>query len=175
MTNYYIEKNNKIIFTDTDLERLQNTIALGEYASLEIKETERPIVNFEFVDTPEYLAKELEQAKKAKQAEQKAICGTLLQGLYKNINIDDKSMGYFAMFSSKILLNIVQGKPPLVINFGDNDNVYKDYTQEEFIGLIEEIGAYKTTLEQRQSEIAVAIDNAKTMEELNVIDISYEV
>ena len=58
MTNYYIEKDGKIIFVDTDLQRLQNTVALGEYSELEIKETERPIVNFEFADTPEYIAEQ---------------------------------------------------------------------------------------------------------------------
>ena len=52
MTNYYIEKDNKIIFVDTDLQRLQNTI-IGQ--DLVILETERPIVNFEFADTPEYI------------------------------------------------------------------------------------------------------------------------
>ena len=61
MINYYIEKDNQIIFFDTDLQRLQNTVALGEYSELEIKETERPIENFEFADTPEYIA---EQAQK---------------------------------------------------------------------------------------------------------------
>ena len=68
MTNYYIEKDNKIIFVDTDLQRLQNTIALGEYSTLEIQETERPIVNFEFADTPEYIAKQ-----EQKQAEIQAL------------------------------------------------------------------------------------------------------
>ena len=55
MTNYYIEKDNKIIFFDPDLERLQNTI-IGQ--DLTILETERPIVDFEFADTPEYIAEQ---------------------------------------------------------------------------------------------------------------------
>ena len=65
MTNYYIEKDNKIIFVDTDLERLQSTVSIGEYSTLEIQETERPIENFEFADTSEYIA---EQEAKAKSA-----------------------------------------------------------------------------------------------------------
>lgn len=56
--NYYIEKDNKIIFVDTDLAILQNTI-IGQ--DLEIKQTERPIINFEFADTPEYLAQKAEE------------------------------------------------------------------------------------------------------------------
>ena len=62
MTNYYIEKDNKIIFVDTDLQRLQNTI-VGQ--DLVILETDRPIENFEFADTPEYIAEELAKAKEA--------------------------------------------------------------------------------------------------------------
>lgn len=57
MTNYYIQKDNKIIFVDTNLQRLQNTI-LGQ--DLVILETERPIINFEFADTPEYLLKQFQ-------------------------------------------------------------------------------------------------------------------
>lgn len=69
MTNYYIEKDNKIIFVDTDLERLQNTVSFGEYANIEIKQTDRPIINFEFADTPEHLAEELKKAKELKLQE----------------------------------------------------------------------------------------------------------
>ena len=55
MITYYIEKDNKIIFVDTDLERLQNTV-IGQ--DLIIQETERPIDNFQFADTPEYIAEQ---------------------------------------------------------------------------------------------------------------------
>ena len=63
MTNYYIEKENKIIFVDTNIEKLKNTVALGEYEYIDIKETERPIINFEFADTPEYIAEQLQKRK----------------------------------------------------------------------------------------------------------------
>ena len=62
MTNYYIEKDNKIIFVDTDLNRLQMSVANGEYETLEIQQTTRPIVNFEFADTPEYIAEQKQKA-----------------------------------------------------------------------------------------------------------------
>ena len=69
MINYYIEKENKIIFFDTDLERLQNTIINGEYSELEIQETERPIVNFQFADTPEYISEQEAKAKEQLRAQ----------------------------------------------------------------------------------------------------------
>lgn len=65
MTNYYIEQNNQIVLFDEDKQKLQNTIAfMPQYQGLEIKETERPIVDFQFADTEEY---EQEQAQKERQ------------------------------------------------------------------------------------------------------------
>lgn len=65
MTNYYIEKENKIVFVEMDKDLLQRTVG----KDVEIKETERPLVlsedgtYFVFADTPEY---EQEQAEKEK-------------------------------------------------------------------------------------------------------------
>lgn len=58
MTTYYIEKDEKIILADTDYARLQRTLKFKpQLADLKIKRTERPIVNCEFADTEEYLAR----------------------------------------------------------------------------------------------------------------------
>lgn len=44
--NYYIEQNNKIVLCDTDVNILKNTILFTpQYSDLEIKETEREIIN----------------------------------------------------------------------------------------------------------------------------------
>ena len=62
---FYIEKDGKIVLFDEDKQKLQNTIIfIPQYAGLEIKETERPIVDFQFADTEEY---EQEQAQKERQ------------------------------------------------------------------------------------------------------------
>ena len=53
---FYIEKDNKIILSDTDLSRLKQTLLFRPDLSLsDIKETDREIVNGVFTDTPEYL------------------------------------------------------------------------------------------------------------------------
>lgn len=67
---YYIEQNNKIVLFDKDKQKLIDTLLfMPQYNGLEIKETQRPIVDFQFADTPEYLAEQLAQAKLlAKQA-----------------------------------------------------------------------------------------------------------
>lgn len=56
---YYIQdKDNKIILFDKDRTKLENTLnMMPQYSDLEIKETEREIVNFEFTDTEAYREK----------------------------------------------------------------------------------------------------------------------
>lgn len=55
---YYVEKGNKIVLFNEDKQLIINMINLHpEYRGLEIKETERPIKNYEFADTEEYIAK----------------------------------------------------------------------------------------------------------------------
>ena len=62
---YYVEENNKIVLFDEDKEKLQNTLSfMPQYRGLEILETDRPIINFEFADTEEY---KQEQAQKERQ------------------------------------------------------------------------------------------------------------
>ena len=68
MTNYYIEKDNKIVLFDEDKQRLENTIAhKPQYEGLEIQETDREIIelNNELVFADEVEA-ELEAIEKAR-------------------------------------------------------------------------------------------------------------
>lgn len=58
---FYIEDNNKIVLFDDDKQKLQNTIAhMPQYQGLEIQETDRPIVDYQFADTEEYLLKQIQ-------------------------------------------------------------------------------------------------------------------
>ena len=67
---FYIEKDNKILLFDEDKQKLQDTITfMPQYKGLKILETERPIVNFEFADTPEYIEEQLNIAKTNKYNE----------------------------------------------------------------------------------------------------------
>lgn len=59
---YYIEQNEKIVLFDIDRSKLLKTLSfMPQYSGLEIKKTDRPIENFEFADTPEYIAKKEKQ------------------------------------------------------------------------------------------------------------------
>lgn len=65
MTNYYIECNNHIVLFDTDKKRLLDTLSFTpQYQDSEIKETKRPIIDFQFADTEDYIQ---EQARKEKE------------------------------------------------------------------------------------------------------------
>lgn len=56
MTTYYIEIDDAIVLFDGDKQRLLDSLEfIPQYAGLEIKETERPIVDFKFADDEEYL------------------------------------------------------------------------------------------------------------------------
>ena len=67
---YYVEQDNIILFFDEDLQKLQNTIAFcPQYKDLEIKETDRPIVNFEFADTEEWQKQKAQQEREKQKAE----------------------------------------------------------------------------------------------------------
>lgn len=59
---FYVEQNNKIVLFNEDRDILVRTLSLmPQYKDLEIKQTDRPIENFEFADTPEYIAKKRHQ------------------------------------------------------------------------------------------------------------------
>ena len=59
---FYIEKDNKIVLFNENREALVKSISfMPQYKDLEIKQTDRPIEDFEFADTPEYIAKKQHQ------------------------------------------------------------------------------------------------------------------
>ena len=67
---FYILQNDKIVLYDESREKLENTIKfMPQYADLPILETDRPIVDFEFADTPEWIANHLREVKETKMKE----------------------------------------------------------------------------------------------------------
>lgn len=60
---YYIEQNGQILLYDTDKTLFMNSYNDNpDFAGLEIKETERPIVDFQFADTEEYKQEQVNRA-----------------------------------------------------------------------------------------------------------------
>lgn len=85
MTTYYIKQQDRIVLFDTDRAKLENTLKFTpQYKGLEIKETERPIENFEWADTPEYIAKKHRQELENQVASLEASTG-LIRPMRENI------------------------------------------------------------------------------------------
>ena len=127
MTNYYIEKDNKIIFVDTDLERLQSTI-IGK--DLTILETERPIVNFEFTDTDEYKEKKANENKawfENNFFEIKTVGWIRKQFTMKNGSSKDFLFDAFPMVSALITGNQLPANSMVVYTLPD---FYQEITEE---------------------------------------------
>ena len=109
MSNYYIEKNNKIVLFDTDKSRLIKTLDfMPEYKGSKIKETLRPIVNFQYADTDEYLQ---EQAQK--EAERIALlhltAADVERAIYKVKGIDFEDI-----IAQLEVMPLAEGQEPLV-------------------------------------------------------------
>lgn len=97
---YYIEQNNKILAYNEILADLQAAIEFKpELAELEIKETDRPIIDFEFADTAEY---QEEQANKRQQAFLKDFFNVNGYGYYRRVPKGYQS----AVESMNVLFNI---------------------------------------------------------------------
>ena len=74
MTYYILDENESIVLFDEDLGRLKASLALmPRYADSDIRETDRPIENFEFADTPEWREKQDEKARIARIEELEAF------------------------------------------------------------------------------------------------------
>ena len=75
---YYIEQDGQIKLHDTDRNRLVTTLKFTpQYKGLEIKETDRPIENCEWADTPEYIAKKHRQELESQVAGLEASTGLI--------------------------------------------------------------------------------------------------
>lgn len=87
---FYIEdENDQIVLFDKDKEKIQNTlIFMPQYADLEIKETDRPIENFQFADTEEYQA---QQAQAHELAFNEAFFNTSLGYIRRKVTMKDGS------------------------------------------------------------------------------------
>lgn len=91
---FYIEQDNKIVLFDTDKQKLQNTLLfMPQYQDLEIKETDRPIVDFKFADTEEYKQEQIQ--KEQERISNLTISHNILENeIYKQSNHTFKDIIY---------------------------------------------------------------------------------
>lgn len=178
MTNYYIEKDNKILLFDEDKQKLQDTIAfMPQYKGLKILETERPIVNFEFADTPEYIEKQLNEAKTNKYNEINNGARTYLESgeaLFevaegKHIEATDGNIAKLSAYALSFMTGV-------------QSEVYWNTKEDETIALNQEqltqalmgLGEVQATVWNVKFPYYLKqLDSATTVEEVNAITVDY--
>lgn len=133
---YYIEQNGEILLYDTDKTLFMNSYNDNpDFAGLEIKETERPIENFQFADTEEY---KQEKAQKRQGEFEKEFFLTSLGYIRRNVNM---SNGSTKDFICDIVPALTNG---LALGIATPIITYKqpDFTQEftlEYMESLQEI------------------------------------
>lgn len=87
---FYVEDENaQIVLFDEDKEKIKNTLLfMPQYADLEIKETDRPIEDFQFADTKEYQEK---QAQARETAFNEEFFNTSLGYIRRKVTMKDGS------------------------------------------------------------------------------------
>ena len=168
---FYIEKDNKIILSDTDLSRLKQTLLFRPDLSLsDIKETDREIVNGVFTDTSEYLEikrKELldkltEESKKLNNRDNPSMYLTSSLGF--RVNSDPKSID-----NLDSLISIADE----ITQFMDYDNELHELSLDDLKVIKLEIQKNGCNLYKQKWAMKSRILNAKTLDELN-FEIKFE-
>jgi hypothetical protein len=173
---YYIENNNKVVLFDEDLSKLQDTVRfMPQYKDFEIKEVQEGyiIVDFELITIEEKEQRELEKAKQAKLQENEVVREQfLISGVeYKDILWDSD-------IEQKLNISIQ------LSNMSDEDTVNwvamdgitsLECTKEDLLN----IGALLTQMtayvwQYKNPQIKTMINNAQTIEEVNAIQIVYD-
>ena len=169
---YYIEKNKKIVLYNSNLQNLQATIAfLPQYQNLKIKETDRQIINFEWADTDEYKASELEKVKKAKITENDKLRDeALIHGVqYKDVLFDsdtDQKVNLLAIVST-------MSDEDIITWFGKDNNPLV-CTKEDLLNIGSLITQLHSFCWNKNAQIKAAINSAETLTALKKVVIDYE-
>ena len=168
---FYIEKDNKIILSDTDLSRLTQTLKfIPGLNESDIKETDREIVNGVFTDTDEYL-----------EIKRKELLDTLSEESKKLNNRDNSSMyltsslGFRVNSDPKSIDNLDS-----LISIGDEITQFMDYDNELHELSLDDLKVIKLEIQKngcnlykQKWDMKSRILSAKTLDELN-FEIKFE-
>ena len=171
---YYIEKENKIALFSSDRQVLENTIRFSaDYQDAEIQETEEgyTIVDYQLVTVEEAEGVEVEKAKRVKIQENDTARDTALNAgvVYKGVLFDSDT-------DQKVNLLATIGfmSDEDTVNWFGKDNQMLVCNKADLLNIGNMIIQLHSYCWAKNAEIKLAINNAKTMEELNSIDIDYE-
>ena len=167
---FYIERDNKIILSDTDLSRLTQTLLFRpDFSESDIKETDREIVDGVFTDSDEYfIYKKNEILNKLKSEfekyNQRVNDSFLLSSLGFKINSDPRSLE-----NVSALINI--GKD---VEFIDYNNEIHNLSVSELQILLLEIQKNICNLYKQKNILKQNILNCSSVSELSEIKIEFK-
>lgn len=167
---FYIEKDNKIILSDTDLSRLKQTLLFRPDLSLsDIKETDKEIENGLFTDSNEYFEfKKNEILNKLKiefnKYNERVNDSFLLSSLGFKINSDPRSLE-----NVSALININED-----VEFIDYNNEIHNLTVSELKILLLEIQKNICSLVKQKNSLKKDILNCSNLSELLEIKIEFK-
>ena len=175
---FYIQQDEKIVLFDEDKQKLQNTITfIPQYQGLEILETERPIVNFEFADTPEYIEEQLNIAKTNKYneinngAREYLESGNALFEIEegKHIEATDGNIAKLSAYA----LSFMTGVQELVYwNTKEDETI--SLNQEQLTQTLMGLGEVQATVWNVKFPYYLKLlESATTVEEVNAINVDY--
>ena len=173
MIYYYIEKNGKIQLCDTDITKIKNTLAfMPDLARETILQTEDEILykNGEFVFTKDIQDELLEDAKQEciKQInEQKE--SAFKAGFYFNeihFDCDDRAQ-------IRLSAQLAIAQPETTIIWLDYDYQPVNFSYEEFVQMCAVATQVVSNIEFETATLLEQVQNAKTLEELNLVSIDF--
>ena len=175
---FYIQQDNKIVLFDEDKQKLQNTIAfMPQYKGLKILETERPIVNFEFADTPEYIEEQLNIAKTNKYNEINNGARIYLESGEALFEIEEgkhieATDGNIAKLSAYALSFMTGVQSEVYWNTKEDETIA--LTQEQLTQALMGLGEVQATVWNVKFPYYLKqLENAQTVEEVNAINVDY--
>lgn len=178
---FYIEKDNKIVLFDENEQKLADTMAfMPQYAGLEIRETDRPIVDFQFADTEEYISKTLADAKTAKYKEANEGAKAYLESgnaLYeleegKHIEATDGNIAKLSAYALSFVTGALSADDTVSWNTKEDETV--QLNQQELSQVLTGIGQVQSQVWTVKFPAYVAqIEAASTADEVEAIEVDY--
>lgn len=172
--------NNQNLEIDVDF-TLQEDNGEGLYVKeWHVAGIEKPTqIQLEAIDIQINDACVLNNAKEAKLVENQANFDAIRNGIKVidniPINVDPTSCLNITGQCSIIMLNIMMQNPPITTTWYCDSNYPHEYTQQGFLTLGQTVGYTIFLIQQKLSQNKIAIAAATSLEELNAIDINYDV
>lgn len=178
MTNYYIEKDNKIALFDADKSKLTTTLKfMPQYSGLEIKETDKEILAREggFVFAEDVTEELLLEAKEAKLVQNKEAYNAALKSgvIYKNELFDCDTLAAVRVMGQMAATQAMVIEEEPTINWFDYNYKPVTLTIAEFMELAGIITLNTRRIETLNCTFNTAIESAQSIEELEQINIDY--